>query len=116
MSQNDFTLNLVCANLRSFIAKEKRNALERATLTSKANVFAFSETWWPNLFEDNELSLPGFHLYRRERPTERKTKHRGVMIAVSNSIRHQPLDIIDEYDSGLYNIYCQRDVSFDILL
>ena len=57
------------------------------------------------MFEDNELSLPGFHLYRKETIFESKTKHGGVMIAVSNSIRHQPLDIIDEYDIVACTIY-----------
>ena len=94
-SQIYFTLSLVCANLRSIIAKEKHN--ERAFLASKATIFAFSETWWTNMFDaHNMLSLPGFHLNRKKRPNERKTKLAGVMIAVSNSIRQPPFDIIDE--------------------
>ena len=83
---------------KQFHCEKKRNVLERGILTSKAKVFASSETRWTNMFEDNEPSLPGFHLYQKERPTENKTKHGGELIAVSISIRHQPLDIFDEYD------------------
>ena len=57
------------------------------------------------MFEDNEPSLPGFQLYQKGRPAESKTKHGGEMIAVSISIRHQPLDIIDEYDIVAWTIY-----------
>ena len=42
--------------------------------------------------EDYKLSLSGFHIYRKQRPTESKAKHGGVMTAVSNAIRHKPLE------------------------
>ena len=67
MPQSD--IKLLRFNVRSILAKDRRDALVRALIPSNFYVIALTETWWTPDFADSELPLETFHLYRKEKKT-----------------------------------------------
>ncbi len=64
------TKGVVFAHLNVRSIRNKMDDVKYIAENENVDVFTISETWLSSNICDNELSIPGYHLFRRDRPLE----------------------------------------------
>lgn len=80
-------LNALHLNIRSLLSKFF--IFKNVILASNFDVICLSETWLSKSVSDSEIEIPGFDLYREDRPDQ---SYGGVAIYAKSSLRVRRLD------------------------
>ena len=66
----------------------------------KIQVFSVNETWLDSSIADSEIAIPGFNIFRRDRP---KGSHGGVALYVRSEL--QPFLMVNLYDEIVESVF-----------
>ena len=81
---------MIHLNVRSLLPKLEE--LKFYLTNKKIQVFSVNETWLDSSIADNEIAIPGFNIFRRDRP---KGSHGGVALYVRSEL--QPFLMVNLY-------------------
>ena len=80
-------------NTRSILDLNKRMKFANCMLNLSYDLICVCETWLTEDVKNASIFLENYEVYRNDRTVtaSRKSKHGGVLIAVSNRIAHEPI-------------------------
>ena len=76
--------NFFIANCRSLVPK--LDELREMVLTTNLDILGLCETWLKEEISDQELNIPGYQLFRRDRISEGPRAYGGVAIYIKDNI------------------------------
>ena len=89
---------LIHLNVRSLLPKHEE--LKFYLTNKKIQVFSVNETWLDSSIADNEIAIPGFNIFRRDRP---KGSHGGVALYVRSEL--QPFLMVNLFDEIVESVF-----------
>ena len=89
---------MIHLNVRSLLPKLEE--LKFYLTNKKIQVFSVNETWLDSSIADNEIAIPGFNIFRRDRP---KGSHGGVALYVRSEL--QPFLMVNLYDEIVESVF-----------
>ena len=79
-------LKCMCTNIRSILNKNKRDEIKLRVLDNEVDILGVTESWGSNKIEDEELEIPGFTLFRRDRRGDVTKRGGRILLYIKESL------------------------------